>query len=94
MNCTGLQDTALSAVLYPSPEKASAKRLRQDFSERTVLFTDDLKRTGVTRLLLWEEYKTKFPLGYEYSQFCELLSGEQKLGNAFMHFEYIPATCC
>lgn len=85
-----MQDTALSAELYPSPEKASAEPRRQDFSERTALFTDDLKRTGVTRLLLWEEYKTKSPLGYEYSQFCELLSREQKLGNASMHFEYSP----
>lgn len=34
--------------------------------------------------------KRSSPLGYEYSQFCELLSREQKLGNASMHFEYSP----
>ena len=85
-----MQDTALSAELYPSPEKASAEPRRLDFSGHTGLFTDDLKRTGVTRLLLWEEYKTKFPMGYGYSQFCELLSREQQLNNASMHFEYVP----
>jgi transposase len=85
-----MQDTGLSAELYPSLEKTSADPRRQDFSERTALFSDDLKRTGVTRLLLWEEYRKGAPGGYEYSQFCELLSREQKLNNAAMHFEYVP----
>jgi transposase len=85
-----MQDTGLSAELYPSPEKTSADPRRQGFSERTALFSDDLKRTGVTRLLLWEEYRKGAPDGYEYSQFCELLSREQKLNNASMHFEYVP----
>lgn len=30
----------------------------------------ELKRTGVTRYLLWEEYKEKYPEGYSYAQFC------------------------
>jgi len=31
----------------------------------------ELSRIGVTRELLWREYKGKYPEGYEYSQFCE-----------------------
>ena len=31
----------------------------------------ELKRVGVTRLLLWEEYKTKHPEGVMYSMFCD-----------------------
>ena len=85
-----MQDTGLSAELYPAPEKTSPDSRRLDFSERTVALTDDLKRTGVTRLLLWEEYRKGAPDGYEYSQFCELLSREQKLNNTSMHFEYQP----
>jgi transposase len=30
----------------------------------------ELPRTGVTREVLWQEYKAKHPDGYEYSQFC------------------------
>ena len=31
----------------------------------------ELKRRGVTRLLLWEEYKTAHPEGWQYSEFCD-----------------------
>ena len=33
---------------------------------------NELKRKGVTLALLWQEYKTDHPDGYQYSQFCEL----------------------
>jgi transposase len=32
----------------------------------------ELPRVGVTRELLWTEYRAKHPDGYEYSQFCNL----------------------
>src|SRR6056297_3137204 len=32
----------------------------------------ELKRKGVTLILLWEEYLGEHPQGYRYSQFCEL----------------------
>jgi transposase len=83
-------DTALSAICYPSLEKAAQDPRRSDFTTHIPDFLEDLKGTGVTRRLLWEEYKKKFPQGYEYPQFCELLSREQKLNNATMHFEYQP----
>lgn len=85
-----MSDGELSGLLYPAKEKTAPDARREDFSARTALFTDDLKRTGVTRLLLWEEYRKQTPDGYEYSQFCELLSREQKLNDAAMHFEYRP----
>jgi transposase len=31
----------------------------------------ELKRIGVTRRILWNEYKSKYPQGIMYSQFCE-----------------------
>jgi len=31
----------------------------------------ELKRKGVTLFLLWQEYKTCHPQGYQYSQFCD-----------------------
>jgi len=85
-----LDDTALSAIAYPSLEKLAQDPRRADFTTHIPDFLEELKGTGVTRRLLWEEYKKKFPQGYEYPQFCELLSREQKLNNATMHFEYQP----
>jgi transposase len=34
----------------------------------------ELRRKGVTLMLLWQEYKQIFPDGYQYSRFCDLYS--------------------
>jgi len=44
-----------------------------DFMSRTGYFFQELKRVGVTRQLLWQEYREEYPHGYGYSQFCEHL---------------------
>lgn len=85
-----MNDSNLSALIYPSLQKLSQDQRRSAFSDRTVYFLSELKRTGVTRRLLWEEYKKEFSSGYAYPQFCELLSRDKKLNNASMHFEYQP----
>jgi len=43
------------------------------FRSRTAYFFQELKRVGVTRQLLWQEYRREYPNGYGYSQFCEHL---------------------
>ena len=48
---------------------------------------EELGRKGVTRQILWGEYKTKHPDGYSYSQFCELLSQWLQNTDASMHIE-------
>lgn len=40
------------------------------FKGKLEYFSKELKRVGVTRKLLWEEYIAGFPQGYAYSQFC------------------------
>jgi transposase len=50
----------------------------------------ELRRTGVTRQLLWHEYREKYPDGYGYSQFCNHFSRWQKTSNASMHMEHEP----
>lgn len=54
-------------------------------------FLDELKRVGVTRLLLWEEYVKECPEGFQYSRFCDLLTEVSKVKQATMHFEHTPA---
>lgn len=65
-----LDDGALEALLYPLPACAAAfPRTVPDWH----IVQNELKRKGVTRQLLWEEYKQEHPNdGYQYSQFCEL----------------------
>ncbi len=64
-------DASLSAIAY-----ADAKQMQQadsrngDFKSRIPYFLSELKCTGVTRQLLWQEYKKDNAQGYEYSQFC------------------------
>lgn len=43
------------------------------FEQQVKGWLSELRRVGVTRQLLWEEYKAEHPDGYGYSQFCELL---------------------
>jgi transposase len=53
-------------------------------------FIDELKRRGVTRYLLWQEYKSKDTAGYSYQQFCEHLNTYLEVKSASMHFEHKP----
>jgi transposase len=45
----------------------------EQYTELTALFPEyatRLKQRGMTKRLLWEEYRKKHPEGYRYSQFC------------------------
>lgn len=53
-------------------------------------FTTELRRVGVTRQLLWQEYISEYPDGFGYSRFCELLQDHLRKGNSTMHFDHEP----
>jgi len=70
-----LDDAQLEARLFPPPPKlAPSQRPLPDWAE----VHSELKRKGVTLMLLWEEYKTIHPEGLQYSQFCERYRGFAK----------------
>lgn len=52
--------------------------------------TSELRRVGVTRQLLWQEYIAESPDGFGYSRFCELLQEHIRKRGATMHFEHDP----
>jgi len=52
-----------------------------------------LGKTGVTRLLLWQEYIKKHPDGYGYTQFCYHFSQHKNIQQASMHFTHQPGEC-
>lgn len=64
----GLDDAELERLLFPPPKPASAARPLPDWPR----VGRELRRKGVTLLLLWYEYRAQHPDGYGYSRFCEL----------------------
>ena len=63
-----LDDQALEQQLFPSVIKIYGKRSCPNWA----LIHKELRRKGVTRRLLWTEYKEEDSGYYGYSQFCEL----------------------
>ncbi len=61
------------------------------FNSLSDYFHQELSKTGVTRLLLWQEYIREYPAGFQYSRFCELLQLHIRLNDAVMHFVHQPA---
>ena len=73
----GLDDEALEKTLFVEREDQRPSRPLPDWT----WVHKELRRKHVTLALLWEEYKTQQPDGYQYSQFCDLYrSWEGSLG--------------
>ena len=51
-------------------------------------FLKELKRTGVTLELLWQEYKAEHPDGYGYSQFCYHYQVWRNSSELTMHMDH------
>lgn len=60
----GLDEAALHARLY---QREAPLSRAPDFAKLQA----ELKRPGVTRALLWQEYKAAEPSGWQYSVFCD-----------------------
>ncbi|MFM2153204.1 MAG: hypothetical protein RL199_1639, partial [Pseudomonadota bacterium] len=60
-------DVKLERLLFP-PTPSPSRRTEPDW----VYVRVELARDGVTRQLLWQEYRQAAPDGYSYSQFCAL----------------------
>ena len=60
----GLSDTALERALFPPPPPVPSRaRPVPDWA----LVHEELRRPGVTLMLLWEEYRAAHPQGFAYS---------------------------
>jgi transposase len=64
----GLSDEELERRLFPSVIKIYGKRNCPNWA----LVHKELRKKGVTRHLLWREYKEETPNHYRYSRFCDL----------------------
>jgi len=68
-----LTDRVLEAMLYASAGAAQGGRRKAEPDWTHV--HRELRRPGVTLMLLWEEYRASEPGGYSYSRWCELYRG-------------------
>lgn len=83
-----LEDNELEN-LFSKPPQDHAERF-MSLNSMMSYFSGELKRVGVNRWVLWGEYKSKYPDGYSYSQFCFYLQQYEKAKSATMHFEHEP----
>lgn len=85
-----LEDPILEKMLLAG--SPAYKDERYDvLKEKFEYYSKELKKVGVTRMLLWEEYKAEFtPDYYRYSQFCELLRQYQRNSKPSMVLEHHP----
>ena len=63
-----ISDAELYCRLYPKKTSHNRKLIHPNWSEIHL----ELKKKGVTRTLLWQEYIEQNPAGMGYSQFCDL----------------------
>jgi len=65
---TDMNDQALEAALFLQAKAAQTGHVKPDYAR----MHNELKRKGVTKQLLWEEYKQIHGnRGYQYSQYCQ-----------------------
>ena len=62
-----LDEDTLAGLLFPPTEPTTSQTPLPDWAE----VHRELKHKGVTRWLLWSEYKDRYPDGLQYSQYCQ-----------------------
>jgi len=84
-----MEDNALD-VLLQDPDPGSEARLAS-LAAMFPYFEKELPRTGVTRWILWGEYKQQYPDGFSYSRFCDHFKQYKQSLSATLHMEHHPA---
>jgi transposase len=82
-----LSDKDLEDLFIKPEEKPLSPKLQALFSLFPAM-DKELKRKGITRLLLWEEYRRKHPDGYGLSQFKNYFAGWKAQVNPSMRIEH------
>ena len=80
----------LRSALFPDRKESSGsgaplpdwKEVEKELKQR--------KKNGVTRRLLWEEYRASVPEGLSYSQYCALYSKHLRNGDLRLHVPHAP----
>jgi len=83
-----MPDDVLEALLKQKEEPTTEDTRYNALAELFEHIAKELKRVGVTRKILWEEYRRDNPDGYGYSQFCYHYQKWANLQELSMHIEH------
>lgn len=83
-----LNDKALSDLLQEKEVSPPISSRLQVLESLLPLYCKRLKRKGVTRKMLFDEYREKHPDGYSHSRFCEYILRHQEVSNVVMHLDH------
>lgn len=81
-----ISDSVLLKAIEKPCNKLNSKY--QELCQYFPYFVIELRRTGVTGQLLWEEYKRKHPEGLQYSQFCYHFQQWRNASEVRMHIKH------
>ena len=81
-----MPDSQFLALFEKQMSQKSSKY--EEILEQFPYFVTELKRTGVTLMLLWQEYRKEHPDGYRYSQFCFHFQVWRNASKLTMHIEH------
>ena len=84
-----MDDPVLEAIFHPGNPAYKDTRF-ENLKDRLDYYEKELKRLGVTKQLLWEEYREVHPEGYSHSQFCFHLSQHILRKNPSMVLHHNP----
>ncbi len=82
-----LTDDALEQRLFERAGVRPGARRRPEPNWAELVI--ELKKPGVTMMVLWEEYRATRPDGYGYSRFCELFRGFERRLQPSMRQEHV-----
>ena len=84
-----LDEETFNRVFYASDCSQSGARFTV-FEQQIDYWLKELRRPGVTRELLWQEYRLDHPDGYGYSQFCEHLRRQVSYKDLTLALDHEP----
>lgn len=83
-----MDNQVLSQACFPEKIKEDADGRLRKLHIHFEYAEGELSKTGVTRQLLWIEYKEQQPEGYNYSQYCYYFTEYLKNKEVVMHLEH------
>lgn len=84
-----MDDPVLESIFHPGNPAYKDTRF-EDLKDKMDYYAKELKRVGVTKFLLWEEYRQDHPQGYSHSQFCYHLNQHLFTKNPSMVLKHEP----
>lgn len=85
-----LSDKQLACAAYETQGLPTDANRRENLITHFTYAHKELGKTGVTRQLLWIEYKEEYTDGYNYSQYCYHFKNYLRHTDTVMHLEYEP----